>query len=411
MGDNNHKTGRGKFWLGLLTGILAAGILSSVVVYASGLSSRKDAFFNRSGRNSSSAITSETVEKLKKLEQILDTYYYKADEITAEQKTDGVYKGLLRSLGDPYTVYYTSEEYQQFNQQLEGTYYGIGAYISLDEMTGYPKISGVMKGTPAEESGLMADDIIYEVAGLNTADMTLDEVVSHVRGEEGTTVTLTIYRNGEDDYLSIDVTRRKVNTPTVYEEMLEDKIGYIQIEEFDSVTTDQFKEAVASLQSQGMERMILDLRSNPGGDTDVATAVAGYFIPEGLVFYMIDSAGNRTEYACSGEDQLDLPLAVLVDGNSASSSEIVAGAIQDAGTGTIVGTQTYGKGVVQTLFPLTDGSAVKITIADYYTRNGNNIDKIGITPDVEAEFDRDAYREDGTDSQLQEAIRIVKGDQ
>ena len=407
MSDNNQKTGRGRFWLGMLTGILASAALSSAVVYASGLSSRKDAFFSGTAKGGSTAVTTATTEKLKKLEQILDTYYYKADEVTAAQKMDGMYKGLVRSLGDPYTEYYTSEEYEQFNQQLEGTYYGIGAYIGLDEMTGYPKISGVMKGTPAEEAGLMTDDIIYEVGGLNTADMSLDEVVSHVRGEEGTTVTLTIYRDGEDDYLSIDVTRRKVNTPTVYEEMLENNIGYIQIEEFDSVTRDQFKEAVASLQSQGMERVILDLRSNPGGDTDVATSVAGYFVPEGIVFYMLDRNGSRTEYTCSGEDQLGLPLVVLVDGNSASSSEIVAGAIQDAGTGTLVGTQTYGKGVVQSLFPLTDGSAMKITVADYYTRNGNNINKIGITPDVEVKFDRDAYLEDGTDSQLQEAIRVV----
>ena len=407
MSDNNQKTGRGRFWLGMLTGILASAALSSAVVYASGLSSRKDAFFSGTAKGGSTAVTTATTEKLKKLEQILDTYYYKADEVTAAQKMDGMYKGLVRSLGDPYTEYYTSEEYEQFNQQLEGTYYGIGAYIGLDEMTGYPKISGVMKGTPAEEAGLMTDDIIYEVGGLNTADMSLDEVVSHVRGEEGTTVTLTIYRDGEDDYLSIDVTRRKVNTPTVYEEMLENNIGYIQIEEFDSVTRNQFKEAVASLQSQGMERVILDLRSNPGGDTDVATSVAGYFVPEGIVFYMLDRNGSRTEYTCSGEDQLGLPLVVLVDGNSASSSEIVAGAIQDAGTGTLVGTQTYGKGVVQSLFPLTDGSAMKITVADYYTRNGNNINKIGITPDVEVKFDRDAYLEDGTDSQLQEAIRVV----
>ena len=193
----------------------------------------------------------------------------------------------------------------------------------------------------------------------------------------------------------------------VTSEMKEDGIGYLNISEFSDITTSQFKEELVSLQEQGMKAMILDLRGNPGGDVDVVTEIANYFIPEGLVFYMEDKYGKKTEYKADGSKQLDLPLVVLVDGNSASAAEILSGAIKDSGTGTLLGTQTYGKGIVQTILDLHDGTAVKVTVADYYTRNGNYIHKTGIEPDVVVEFDADAYREDKTDNQLNEALELI----
>ena len=410
--NKNSSAGRGKFFAaGLLTGILVCLVAAVLVLRAvepellphvsSSLSQESAQVFERS------AIDEDTILKLQSLEEGIERYYYKAEEVTPEQLQTGLYRGIMKSLDDPYTEYYTKDEMELLDQQLTGIYYGIGAYISLDTMTNYPKISGVIRDTPAQAAGLMADDIIYEVDGVNTKDMSLDEVVSRVKGEEGTTVTLTLVREGENDYLHIDIKRAKINSPTVSVEMMEDGIGYLDLEAFDTVTTQQFIDGLHELEEGGMEGMILDLRANPGGDVQVVTAIADYFLPEGLVFYMEDRDGARTEYTCDGEKQIGIPLVVLVDGKSASAAEILSGGIQDAGVGTLVGEQTYGKGVVQTILTLKDESAIKITIADYYTINGSNINEIGITPDELVPFDREAYLEDGTDNQLERAKEIL----
>ena len=318
-----------------------------------------------------------------------------------------MYDGLLDSLGDPYSVYYNEEEMKELMDNISGTYYGIGAYLQLDQKTNLPTITGTIPNTPAEAAGLLAGDIIYKVNDEEMYDIDIDLVARKVRGPEGTQVHLTIYREGEKDYLEYDITRAKVDMVMVTSEMKEDGIGYLNISEFSDITTPQFKEELVSLQEQGMKAMILDLRGNPGGDVDVVTEIANYFIPEGLVFYMEDKYGKKTEYKADGSKQLDLPLVVLVDGNSASAAEILSGAIKDSGTGTLLGTQTYGKGIVQTILDLHDGTAVKVTVADYYTRNGNYIHKTGIEPDVVVEFDADAYREDKTDNQLNEALELI----
>lgn len=277
-------------------------------------------------------------------------------------------------------------------------------------MSGYPKISGIIPDTPAEKAGLQTDDIIYEVNGESMADVDLDVAVSKIRGEEGTSVHLTIVRSGESDYLEMDITRASIDAQTVSEEMADEDagIGYIRISEFDDVTADQFTPALEALQEQGMKGLILDLRDNPGGTVTAVTAIAQYLVPEGLVFYMEYPDGEREEYQAEGENTINIPIAVLVNGNSASASEILSSSIQDSGAGTIIGTQTYGKGVVQTVYSLNDGTAVKLTVAHYYTRNGNDINKVGVTPDIEVEFDADGYREDGTDNQLQKAIEVLK---
>jgi carboxyl-terminal processing protease len=217
-------------------------------------------------------------------------------------------------------------------------------------------------------------------------------------------VVLTVIRGGET--IDFELKRAQVNTPTVESEMKDDGIGYLQITEFDDVTIEQFTENFNSLKEQGMKGLIIDLRGNPGGSVTTVCAVAEQLLPEGLIFYMEDKNGEREEYTCPGAD-FNIPMVVLVNGYSASASEILAGAIQDAGIGTLVGTQTYGKGIVQNLYPLGDGSAIKITIADYYTRNGRNIHKVGIEPDQVLEFDKDLYEKDKTDNQLEKAKEIL----
>ena len=411
-GNGSNK--RSGFLPGVLVGILVAVIAVGILFALRGGSgsasggtagSGQTGAPGQTGAGGDSAINDKTIRKLKLLEDYVDYYYYKSSEVSNEQQINGAYKGLLDSLGDVYSCYYTPEEYQSIMEQMEGVYYGIGAYVSQDVETGQSVISGVIKNTPAEAAGLMDGDIIYKVDGVEMAGLTLEEVVSHIKGEEGTKVTITLIRSGSE--IEVEITRAMVSAPTVDSEMLEDGIGYLQITEFDDVTVGQFKENMASLREQGMKGLIVDLRGNPGGSVTSVCAIAEQFLPEGLVFYMEDKNGERTEYPCKGADW-DLPLVVLVNEYSASASEIFSGAVKDAGIGKLVGKKTYGKGVVQNLIPLEDGSAIKITVANYYTRNGNDINLKGIDPDVEADLDSEAYLEDKTDTQLNKAIEVLK---
>ena len=346
----------------------------------------------------------QAVNKLKLLEQYIDYYYYKSDEVSKEDMQNGMFKGLVDSLGDVYSCYFTPQEYQSLQQQTTGVYFGIGAYVSKDVESGASVISGVIKDTPAEAAGLMEGDVIYMVEGKEMNGLELEEVVSYIKGDEGTKVHITIYRNGEP--IEMELTRARVTSPTVDSEMKENGIGYLQITEFDDVTTAQFEENFASLKEQGMKGLIIDLRSNPGGNVTTVCEIAEKLLPEGLVFYMEDKNGKRTEYPCKGAD-FDLPLVVLVNEYSASAAEILSGAIKDAGIGKLVGKKTFGKGIVQTVAPLDDGSAIKLTIANYYTRNGNDIHLKGIEPDIEVDMDADAYLENKIDTQLEKAIEVL----
>ena len=353
-----------------------------------------------------SALNQESVEKLKLLEDCIRDYYYEPDDATVETLENGMYKGLMESLGDPYTVYYTQEEYKSMSEETSGIYKGIGAYIGLDSTTGAPVFTGIMPGTPAEKAGLKVGDIICQVDGVDTLSMDTSEVANLVKGEEGTSVTIKVSRDGE--YVTVKATRATINVPTVSSEMLDGGVGYLKISQFDDVTPGQFDENFAKLKKAGMKSMILDLRDNPGGTVSAVTQIASEILPKGLIFYMEYKDGQRDEYTCPGAD-FDIPMVVLVNGYSASASEILAGAIQDAGTGTLLGTQTYGKGIVQNLYPLGDGSAIKITVADYFTRSGRNIHKVGIEPDEVLEFDKDQYEKDETDNQLERAKKILTG--
>lgn len=405
-------SGKALFFGGMIVG-LAATLLVVGIVYL-GIGIQNSISQNESNSSSveldeSSAINSNTIAKLQALEQTIDRYYY-LDEVSNEEMQDGIYKGLLESLGDPYSEYYTPEELDALLEQSEGVYYGIGAYVSLDTEKNLPKISGVMRGSPAEEADLRANDLIYEVGGVSTYGLTLNDAVSLIKGEEGTEVTLTLIREGESDYLEVTLTRRRVEAPTVEYSMLDGRIGYIQVTEFDSVTVNQFSEALNTVKNSAARGIILDLRGNPGGNLDAVVDMCNMILPEGMIVYTEDKYGDREEYTSDGENELKLPLVVLVDMNSASAAEIMAGAIKDHGIGTLVGTTTFGKGIVQQIMSFRDGSAIKLTISAYYTPNGNNIHGIGIEPDVLCEFDGEAYygSEDHPDNQLEKAKEVLE---
>ncbi|MCD7836510.1 MAG: S41 family peptidase [Lachnospiraceae bacterium] len=408
--QDSHK---GMFISGIIVG-MASALLIICVVYlgtrVGQLITARESGISNSISGMDSAVDDSVVEKLQTLEATIKNYFY-LHEVTDEELQNGIYKGMLEALDDPYSEYYTAEELDALLTDTEGIYYGIGAYVSIDEETTLPKISGVIEGTPAEEAQLRPNDIIYEVDGTSTYGLSLTEVVSLIKGEENTEVILTIIREGESDYLSVPVTRRRVETPTVSYEMLDDGMAYIEITEFDDVTVDQFADALATVKGSGMRGLILDLRANPGGSLTSVVEIARMILPEGMIVYTEDKNGVRNEYTCDGSKELEVPLVVLVDMNSASAAEILAGAIQDYGIGTLVGTTTFGKGIVQQVIPFEDGSAIKLTISSYFTPNGRNIHGTGIEPDVVCEFDSEAYyySDNPVDNQLEKAKEVLAG--
>ena len=355
-------------------------------------------------------LDADTVSKINELTAYTKLYYY--DDIENEKLQDGLYTGLIDGLGDKYSVYYSAEDYQALQISTTGQYYGIGAGLSQDKDTMVVTVNKVYEGTPSESAGLLKDDVIVSVDGTEAASMELSELVKLIRGEKGTTVHLEIYRPSTEENLSFDVERQDITLPSVSHKMFEDGIGYVHIDSFETETAAQFEEAVKDLENQGMKALIIDVRYNPGGMVTAVVQILDDILPEGTVVYTEDKNGNRQDYTSSGDTYLDYPLAVLINGESASASEILAGAVKDYQYGTLIGTTTFGKGIVQTIFPLEDGDAVKLTTAKYFTPNGNYIHGVGIEPDIELEYeylDKDATSYDEAyDNQIQKAIEVLK---
>ena len=381
---------------------IAIGVAATLVVTGAGFASYQKVLFPKG--NALSDV--KTVQKLNYLEELINEEYL--DEKDESSLREGLYAGLLAGLKDPYSTYYTAEQYKELNTSNEGSYVGIGAVLQKDDAGG-AKIIQLYEGGPGEQAGLKKGDVIKAVDGTDVTDKETSDIASMVRDSEKDSVMLTIQRENEEKTRDVKVEIRDVEIQTVSHEMLSEDTGYIRISEFSEVTSDQYKKAFADLKDQGMKKLVVDLRDNPGGLLTAVCGVLRQILPEGLIVYTEDKNGKREEETCDGKNKLDMPLAVLVNGNSASASEIFAGAVKDYGIGTIVGTTTYGKGVVQTIQPLTDGSAVKITIAKYFTPKGNDINKKGITPDVEAELSGDitdwtelTHKED---TQLQTALK------
>ena len=353
-------------------------------------------------RLSKDASSEEKVEALKKL---IDEKYM--GEVDEDALKEGLYKGYVQGLDDPYSVYYDEEETKELYETTEGEYSGIGAVLSQDLKSGVITLVQIYEDSPADKAGLKDEDILTKVGTLDVTGMDLSEVVTYIKGEKGTEVELTVLRGEDADEVTVTAVRDTVEAQTVEYEMLEDQIGYLAVSEFDSVTYGQYEEALEALSDQGMEGLVVDLRNNPGGNLNTVCDMLDLVLPEGTIVYMEDKEGKRQTYSSDDAHQLDVLMAVLVNGNSASASEIYAGAIQDHEAGTIVGTQTYGKGVVQQIFDLGDGTSVKLTIAEYFTPKGRSINGEGVTPDLEVEYEPDE-KDPEADNQLEAAAEAVK---
>ena len=363
----------------------------------------------RNGDYTSASTVSETDvnEKLDQINSLIEKYYLYEDDIGEDTLIDGIYSGYAEALGDPYTEYYDEEETEALYESTTGEFSGIGATMSRSLDSGEITVSNVYQDSPADKAGLKQGDVIYEVDGHSASGRDLETVVSWIKGEQGTDVTLCVLRNGEE--VELTATRDIIEVQTVSSEMKDGQIGYIAVSEFDSVTYDQFETALDDLESQGMQGLVIDLRGNPGGNLTTVTDMLKLLLPEGTIVSTKDKYGNTEEITCDGKHEFTKPLAVLVNQYSASASEIFSGAIQDYGTGTIVGTTTYGKGVVQQLMDLGDGTCLKVTIAEYYTPSGRSINGAGVTPDVEVEYEYDENNPEA-DNQLDKALEVVRGE-
>ncbi len=314
---------------------------------------------------------------------------------------DGAISGMVQALGDPHSIYLDPEMYGQLMDQTEGSFGGIGVYMGFKD--GGVQIVSVMEGTPGEAAGLRAGDEIIAVDGTPVTEYQPEEVAMHIRGEIGTDVTLTVRRAGEADK-DYQITRASIEMKTVAGRMLEDGMGYIRIGNFSEHTGREFASVLQDLEGQGMNGLILDLRENPGGLIKSCVEVANHVVPKGTVVSVIDKNGKKETYE-SDLAESKYPIVVLIDANSASAAEILAGALQDTGAATLVGTKSYGKGSVQVVVPMHHDDALKLTIAKYYTPSGRCIDGIGIEPDVEVALPQDAT----SDVQLEKAEEVLRG--
>ena len=381
-------------------GIFLAG-MAFMGVLTFGVSSVKDAVIEDMSRMGHRYDYIES--KLTLIDQVIDKHYLYEDEIDEEKLEEMIYLGYVAGLEESYTTYYTAEEFAEVMESSSGIYSGIGAYVSQNMNTGIITIVNPFEGAPAADAGVKKDDILFAVEGEEVTGMDLNMVVAKLKGEEGTRVNVTMYRPSEDEYMDFEIVRAVVNVPTVTHKMLDNHIGYIQLTEFDEVTVDQFNFAVEELTAMGMESLIFDLRDNGGGLMSSVCSILETVLPKGLLVYTEDKNGEREEEWAKNPDCIEVPMVVLVNGNTASASEIFAGALKDYDKAEIIGTTTFGKGIVQTIIPLKDGSAMKLTTSEYFTPDGIGIHGKGIEPDVIVEYDS----ENEEDNQLQAAVNYL----
>lgn len=388
------------------TGILSGITLIMAVILALLLTGNARLTLFPVGGESSRVLEREIGKKTSIIREYIDRYYL--DEIDGKAMADSVYKGIVNGLGDTYAAYYTADEYKDITEKSSGTYCGIGAYVSADPDTGNIVIVKPMEGGPAEKAGIKAGDIIYYVNGEDVSGQDLTTVLSKVKGEDGTKVDLKVWREGESSYLDIQVTRKIIEEDTVSSRMLAGNTGYIKVTGFEEVTCKQFESAVDTLEKGGMKALVIDLRDNGGGLLTSTVKMLDRLLPKGLLVYTKNKEGVAEEYYAEDDKCVKVPIAVLVNGHSASASEVFSGALQDEGVAKLVGTQTFGKGIVQTIFNLEDGTALKMTTSKYYTPKGRNIHKTGLAPDIEVELDENTLAKDGEefaiDNQMQAAL-------
>lgn len=354
-------------------------------------------------------------QKAKYIQRLIDNFY--VDDISEDDLYEGIFSGMVGGPTDRYSYYMDKDSYLSFKDNTNGNYLGIGVLVTIDPEDYKILVNSVFEGSPSETAGIEAGDKIVKIDGIDVSYSNYSDAIAMMKGEEGTTVNITIFRPSQEKNINLTVERGSVDVPTVASTMLEDNIGYIMISQFDGVTSEQFTTAFDKLQQEGMTGLVLDLRNNPGGLLTTVKDVANKLLPAGVLTYTEDKSGNKAYEYTDGEG-MDIPLAVLINGNSASASELLAGAVKDLNQGTIIGTTSYGKGVVQTIFPVGDGSAVKLTTSKYYTPSGVCINGIGVEPDIYIEpneelevpvtTNKDFVLNVETDNQLQKAIEVVK---
>ena len=359
---NQKRKGRMNGVIGFILGIMTSFVLVYVgFAFAFNNGNVLSLFLKRNNKLDYKKIE----EKTSVLQNIIDRYFLFDEDMTKVE--DGIYAGMMNGLGDPYTVYYTKEEYKALNEDTEGKYSGIGAVVSQNPNTKIITIVKIFDNSPANDAGLQVGDIIHKIDGEEVAGTDMDILVkTKIRGEEGTSFKMTVLRGDERKEVELDLIRRSIEVETVAGKMLDNNIGYIAVSQFDAVTSEQFKSNIESLQSQGMTKLIVDLRGNPGGLLDQVVDMLDYILPDGLVLYTEDKYGEREEYYSDGSHELKIPMVVLVNENSASASEVFTATFRDFEWGTVVGKTTFGKGIVQNVLPLGDGTAVKITTQHYY---------------------------------------------
>ena len=383
------KEEKSKFFNGMVVGIVLAILLCTGILGVRQIT--------QPAEGPTAAITQK---KIKLIESLVDEHYL--DEVDENTLTDDMLKGLMNGLGDNYAAYYTADEYKEIMNTTQGDYRGVGMIMQQYADTKEVLIVGVYEDTPAETAGIQAGDILEEVDDMICTENDLSVIAAATKNGEGDTVHMKLRR--DDKEYEVDVEKAEIEVPVVAGKMLDDNVGYIQIAQFTGLTSDQFAEYYKQLTDEGMTSLIVDLRNNPGGLLDSVVDTLRQILPEGMIVYTQTKDGTKKEYTCDGETPISIPLVVLVNENSASASEIFAGAVHDHEIATLVGTKTFGKGIVQQTFPFTDGSAIKMTIAKYYTPNGVCIHGEGITPDVEIELPDDATE----DVQLNKAIEVAE---
>ena len=389
-----------RFWQGALCGALA-------VLLGLGLVSCAGRLPFPGGEE---AVSQETKEKLSGIQALIQKEYI--GEVDEDALQTGICQGYVGALGDPYSAYYDEEQTSALMETTQGEYGGIGVVLTQNLDTGVTAASSVYEDSPAMKAGMKDGDIIYQVEGRDVSGMALEEISGSIKGEKGTTVEITVLRGEEREEVTLTITRDTIQAETVKTRMLEDEIGYLAISEFDSVTLEQYREGLAELTAQGMEGLIIDLRNNGGGVTQAAEDIADYILPEGDTLVSFKGKGvPETVYYSDDGHSVDVPVAVLVNGQSASSSEVLTGALKDNDAAVVVGELTFGKGIAQGIFPLPDGSALKLTTSYYYTPSGECIHEIGIEPDVEVKLKEELLsmveipKEE--DNQLQAAIDVL----
>jgi len=358
-------------------------------------------------------ISKEEYERYKQFDTLLELMelvdYGYFEEYDVQDMLDGAANGLLLGLGDPYTFYYTPEEYAELWEEDEGEYAGVGIQISTSYLTGLCTISRVFDNGPAREAGVLKGDILYKVEDLYVNSSTINDAVDIMRGVPGTTVHVVFLRGTEE--IEYDLVRAQITVNRIESGMLADDIGYVYLYEFAGDCATEFQAAVKKLEQQGAKGIIIDLRDNPGGWVNDAESIADIFLDKGTLCYLQYNDGSR-EYYRTKDGKTEMELVILLNENSASSSEILAGALKDRAEATIVGVQSYGKGIVQTVVGLDDGAGMQMTIAQYYTPNGNAVHKVGITPDVEIHLpdgDVGMYEfGDLNDVQLAKALEVMQ---